>query len=1062
MPEGHPVITRESLESIADYAFTVLRGFTILGGQVKIDDNVLSGMMMSGGSPSEQVVNILKPAALAYLELASNFPQVFGDSEIKENEDTTNVNLETNLDRSSLDYEFRLGLKPYSVAINALSALATHRPGFFKEAAICLSRRAIHPPHQEEGHALTPVAVKAIASQLKSSCLTLLRNALSVSTNCFSVLQNALLSFDMQSQADKALSMAKQAHKLKTAGRAARNRASVYYEWDTTTSPTEDSDRRLTKRQRETDGDLARMRAAKAARGLGHGIQLPTTMSDQIDLVLKNLEHLPIKRPPIGSAKTRKLPATLELVIDSIMTNGASLFQEDGKWYERDGGSAWETDISAENKFRPSHRLLDVMELVKSDDPGVPEEVQKKRKLFEEQASNAAADAFGRILDKSFHSRSESLSGFGRSVAARLAFTLRKVAANTGLEGPVTMAASSISKVVQDSDQQRKLGEFVELYPLAAAALAMDATSAIPDYAKASDIAKSATLLFLTEALMQQDAGPEDPYLHGVYDYALGVCLASCVNASIGANDKPSDLEKKKIASQAVSGLQRDLPKLPHLSPSSIIQLCSLCDIEGITRKALEAAKRSSQDSVAEAAAIHAAKAAAEKRATAALLILRDIAFQRDVEDRNVAVQCAVGIAGGRFQASPTIQDKALKLVMNVLFPRNESLARSVIDAATEEIELAADDAVNSYDEIEKANSESKNEAAKKNPLAPWSEVEKQAIDRMRKPAILFMALCVRRTDIIGVLFKTSSIEKADVLSKTVRSSMQKLAKAAATKHGAASIAFDVASMTGTREIPLLLSFMENLVSTKPDNDLIDACFKIQDSKTDADGKKDPRYIIPVVSVMKRDDLIKLLPDFVMADDNIFVAALIRMGTRVARHALLFRDEPDSATPSLQGMTLCEQIVYLHKLDFAAANIPQKRYLSAIKLCLEDDEIYNDRVLMFALDQISGVFLTGAEKLPLAFMRTCILVCTKHESLHTWIAQVLLPRLIDGKIYEDARQWAGWMRCAHMLEKSGDSGVHAHEAIAKLPPEQLMQYQSKWAGKSSSAMPVFTRNSKSG
>ncbi|KAL7557383.1 hypothetical protein ACA910_000014 [Epithemia clementina (nom. ined.)] len=753
LPEGHPLITRESLESIADYAFTVLRGFTILGGQVKIDDNVLSsGMMMSGGSPSEQVINILKPAALAYLDFESNFPQISATSDgNNENDNMDTLNLETNLDRSSLEFDFRLGPKPYSVAINALSALATHRPGCFQEAAICLSRRAAHPPNQDEGPHLTFVAIKAISSQLKSSCLTLLRNALSVSTNSFSVLQKALKYFDMEAQAEKALSMAKQAHSLKTAGRAARNRANVYYEWDTTTSTADESDRRLTKRQRETDDALAKMRAAKALRGLGHGIQLPTSMSDAVDLVLANLEHLPKKRPP-GSTKARKVPVTLEMVIDSIMTNGASLLQEEGRWYERDGGSAWDIDINAENKFLPSRKLLEAMELMKSDNPDDPEEVQKKRKLFEEQASSAAADACGRIFDKSFHSRSESLADFGRSVAARLAYTLRGVAPSADNEACVSMAKSSISKV-QDSDQQRKLGEFVDLYPLAAAGLSLDATLAIPDHAMHSDTT-SVSVRFLTEALMQQDSSPEDPYFHGIYEYALDVCVASCVNASIVANEKPNDLEKKKIASQAVSSLQRDLPKLPRLSASSIMQLCSLCDIDGITRRALEASKKSSQDSVAEAAAIHAAKGSAEKRATAALLIIRDIAFQRDFEDRNVAVQCAVGIAAGRFPASPVIQDKALKLVMNVLFPRNEALGRAVVDAATEEIEFASEDAVNSYDEIAKANAESKNEAAKKNPLIPWSEVEKQAMDRMRKPAILFMALCVRRTDIIGVLLR--------------------------------------------------------------------------------------------------------------------------------------------------------------------------------------------------------------------------------------------------------------------------------------------------------------------
>jgi hypothetical protein len=93
--------------------------------------------------------------------------------------------------------------------------------------------------------------------------------------------------------------------------------------------------------------------------------------------------------------------------------------------------------------------------------------------------------------------------------------------------------------------------------------------------------------------------------------------------------------------------------------------------------------------------------------------------------------------------------------------------------------------------------------------------------------------------------------------------------------------------------------------------------------------------------------------------------------------------------------------VFLHRLDFSASSLPQKRCLAAITLRLEDEDVYNDQVLLSALDQMSGAFLTGAENLPLAFMRTCIQVCSQHESLHSWICNELLPRLIDGKIYEE-------------------------------------------------------------
>jgi hypothetical protein len=52
-----------------------------------------------------------------------------------------------------------------------------------------------------------------------------------------------------------------------------------------------------------------------------------------------------------------------------------------------------------------------------------------------------------------------------------------------------------------------------------------------------------------------------------------------------------------------------------------------MCDIDNISKKAADAAHKSSQQSIAASAALHAAKQAAEKQAKAALLELRDKAI---------------------------------------------------------------------------------------------------------------------------------------------------------------------------------------------------------------------------------------------------------------------------------------------------------------------------------------------------------------------------------------------------------------------------------------------------
>merc|ERR1712238_491977 len=158
------------------------------------------------------------------------------------------------------------------------------------------------------------------------------------------------------------------------------------------------------KRQRETDDALAKMRTAKVARGLGHGIQLPSHAVDAIELVIENINNLPSKRPGTGtaSASKKKTSFTLDFLVDAIMTNGASLIQEEGRWYSRDGGSAWSTsslENEGERKFELNVKFLNSnkdTEIEKSKTKGGKKADQKE--IFDSQCQIAASEAIGRVV----------------------------------------------------------------------------------------------------------------------------------------------------------------------------------------------------------------------------------------------------------------------------------------------------------------------------------------------------------------------------------------------------------------------------------------------------------------------------------------------------------------------------------------------------------------------------------------------------------------------------------------------------------------------------------------
>ena len=703
------------------------------------------------------------------------------------------------LDRPNIKLDFGLSQKSYSISINAVQMLATKRPVFFKESSTCLARRAIDPPGGVLGEAeglLTKAAVTGIRTHLRSSCMTLLRNFLSVTSGCWEVLVDALNASGMQTQADRALQASKQQLNLMKGGRAARNRAAIFYEWDTTADVS-----RAEKRQRDTDDAEARVRAAKVARGLGSGVQLPTSMVDACELVLLNLENLPSKRPPISSAAQRKRPIDLDFVVDAVMTNGASLSIDENHWYDRDGGDAWtmeEGELDDDGRraltFNLNTKMLEAAaKTTENAQLGDPE------KAFAEQSKLAASKAFSRVLISASNARSEAVADLGKQLAARLAWTLRGVNPSSEIESAHTMAIESTENIMKKNAGNNSAGAeslaFVKEYPLVSSCLAFDLTPKAggssmkqkEDIGSSNASAPSSALSMrvLNEAYVcSLDAEGE---INGKknYERCLDVYVSSVANACDIANKKPNDNERKRIANSAAVSLPHHFTAAPALTPSSLNLVGSLCDIDEVSKKATI---KSSRQTIAENAAAHAAKAAAEKRATAALLILRDVSFQNDAV-RQSAIDCAVAIAAGRLPASQSIEDKALKLVMNVIFPKNLDCANKVVESSTRELELAAQFAIERHEDIMKANKanlkkKEKSGHVSKSPLLPQSEEEKSALDRVRKPVVLIMALCVRRPEIIKVIMETSCQEGADVLAKAVKTNMPKLAKAASVKHG--------------------------------------------------------------------------------------------------------------------------------------------------------------------------------------------------------------------------------------------------------------------------------------
>jgi len=683
------------------------------------------------------------------------------------------------------------------------------------------------------------------------------------------------------------------------------------------------------------------------------------------------------------------------------------------------------------------------------------------------QCNIAAGDAFDRILSKG---RNGSVGGIGELIAARLAWTLSGVKPRGEL-----LQAQMVSEqgAALGGDSSGPLTKF----PLVGPCLTLELKRNVPIASDFSGISKPRAVQNETSlanrVLFESFAQNEKEIIiskenvtstvDNSYSQCLDTYLSAIVQISENANEKPLKADTRKVATTIVSTLPQRMSLMPWVTSSSLNIISSLCNLDGITGAIKELTKTS--NTPAESAAMKVSMDAAEKRAKMALVTLREAAFQRSkLSTRRAAVECAVAISSGRLVATPNIQESALKLVMNVLYKKSTELADMVVASAISELERAAEFSIENYDKIQEANKavEEKQTAEEKvasegNPLLPISEEEKAVMGQVRRLALLFQALCVRRPELIKNLMSSSCKNRADVLFKAVRSGMAQFARAAAKTYGAPEIALQVSHMAEDCELPFLLALLDNLSPSMahmlPSQTLVDACLRIYESKLDKNGKSDPRFIIPIVSAMKREDLVNLLPKFVKADDTVFMAALTRMSERLGRKNLIYRE---TTSDPIVGMTLCEQVVFLHKLDFNLVDIPQKNYLKAIKICLED-KIFSDRVIQASLDYMSTQFLNEngdptREPLPLAFMRTTILACSRHKSLHHWIRATLLQRLVQGQIYTDKRQWEGWMRCANILARldgdaDGSSSIEAiRETIQNLPQVQLDNFRKRYPG----------------
>ena len=956
VPDGHPSITRASLEDIGNSCFNCLRGWCRTGGQISVisDDNIVADLYE---------FTFVKQADVTF--------------RLAEQEDPT---------FSTATFMWRLQVKSYSLAMNALAIVGATRSAFFKPAAETIVALINSPPSETPTGLTSRAATNQIYSAIKATGLKMLRNHLSIVSKTADALKNALSdeSVGMMAQAAKAKGVAESTIKLLRGGRKARQLANLAYEWEAAD----------TGAKRKADDDLANMRASKIARGLGNGIQLPVSMSDSVDLILLNLEN---SLPP-NSDKADKPSDNvrdLQFLVDAVQSGGKSLEKDKSRWYANAGGISWDLIVGDDGEIS-----MDIIEEVPSS----------SKTLFAEQCEMAAADAFGRIVASGRVKKikegltnfdfteagknnlkrhaptaansapvgslggsvggvwSDQLIGLRDTIASRLAWTLK-----CKPRGELAMGAILVEKSAEGLEgkeeggglgRAEKIKKLKEKFPLVPACLTKDFLDPPPVGRGGNSVAMGGAAPSLASRTLfegyvqdEEESKMYNEAMDTMSNAAAHIC--NVVSLKLVKGDQtlllPMEHERRKAAKDAISNLAKTVAVIPKLTEGCVSSLAEISDIrEAVNFGVAVSLKERSQN--------NAATSAAEKRARLALIAFRDTLLHRtDDETARMCIETAVGVASGRIPSVDKVADDALRLVVNKnfkLFPKNQALLDQVLESSKIDLQLTVKYVNENSKKVEEGNKEKmlgmeKEDIRNLNPNAPLCDLEKEVFGRCRRSVNLFLALCKENSlDLFNVLMKACSGEESAVLAKAFKAQLPVFVMGAAKKHGEAVIAEAVAKGCGVAETPLLLALLDNL-SPRNINEIcpetfVEACLNIQKSRLRDDGSVDPRYAIPVVSSLEREKLVEMLPLLMKEGEDTLKAALFRMRERLGRSYNQFREGE-----GLKGMTTCEQLVFMHDLDLdmlKGLGLKQTHYLKSIMAMMLDKENFTDRVAMSALD----------------------------------------------------------------------------------------------------------------
>ncbi|PIA32259.1 hypothetical protein AQUCO_04500095v1 [Aquilegia coerulea] len=367
------------------------------------------------------------------------------------------------------------------------------------------------------------------------------------------------------------------------------------------------------------------------------------------------------------------------------------------------------------------------------------------------------------------------------------------------------------------------------------------------------------------------------------------------------------------------------------------------------------------------------------------------------------------------------VRMKAIRLVANKLYPIS-SITRQIEDFATEMLLSVENGQVTEGMDIRESTMEVQKDSDLEKPtkeqlLASTAPKEmasdthlscsslstsSSSISEAQRRMSLYFALCTKKHSLLHKVFIIyNSIPEA--VKQAVHRQIPILVRTIGTSSELLAIISD--PPTGSES---LLTQVLNILTdgTIPSPELISTVRKLFNSKL-----KDVEVLIPVLSLLQKDEVLSIFPQLVNLPLDKFQAALSRL-----------LQESSHFGPVL---TPAEVLIAVHGIDPEKDGIPLKKVTDACNACFEQRQVFTQQVIAKVLNQ-----LVEQIPLPLLFMRTVLQAIGAFPSLVDFIMEIL-SRLVTKQIWKYPKLWVGFLKCA-LLTKPQSFSV-----LLQLPAAQL-------------------------